>query len=580
MPDYMPNERKADDNNGQPNDFDAIRNLISAPAGNEGETYDLTLNGQDLPNALTDLQLSTGINVLNLGRRPKYQDEPQLVMDTKGAITEWKERFNRPGHIFETGERVIASTFVHINRDGNIELVADDQDGRMADKFHLVEATREIRDTLTQYQGAALGCVVKIRSVRQLDFQLSDIHEYDVSLEPNVLIPPINPTPEQLDNLPKGYRIILEGRVVKQGFDRVPRQWGGDEPQAFIILQTEDGRKIKIPSWRDKELTLSDGILENLRGKPIERGETIRIMGYVQEDTQGRRVHAHWNEPYLLESSPDRLDQYQQLRESISQRVEQFMAFVDTGDYSQARLAFADLRTEELIPDEGDQIMAIRESMPVDEQPIYDGHPEVRRSWAADVDNAYGVLIESMTKEEYLAFVREVSLGKREQIGKHCDESYVYLIMSYNDYDTESWVSALGDAIDERLRILEETPDDHELSFPHSYMLEQTLGYLSGVNDPRAVNKLLEVVRYSIDRKYYDKRQGRGDDWQCPHKFLSLLFKATDSLVRSLKEHPDNMSVITNLDELYAWHVELSQYPFNDFEVQHLEQIIRMFQVS
>ena len=449
----------------------------------------------------------------------------------------------------------------------------------MADVFHISDLDPDVRQTLLDNQGLAIGCIVDINGLQQKNWQLSDIHEYDARVENQILIPPINPTPEQLANLPKGCRVIVEGEIVGLGFDQRP-YISGEIQEAYLLVGSSDGRQIKLPTWRREAIQYNGGTIGNVQGKDAVVGERIRVTGYVDQSPQGNVLHGHYSEPYLVEANTDRLEQYTQLRESISRRTTRLQEMIADKDYLSARYLFAQLRSEELLTNEGQQIMAIREGFPDNERPIHDGYVDGKKYWARSLDEAYGVMIESMTRSEYIDFVRSVGRDEIQQYGPHCDASYAYLVMHHNEYDANTWTEVLSASIDARLGRLEEVPDEHESAFPQSYMLEQTLGYLSSVANPQAATKILETVRYAMDHKYYDKRQKAQEDWQCPHKFLGLLYKSTDSLLRSLQETPSNLDAIQNLNELVNWRDELLNYPFNDFSVKHLGRVIDMFSVA
>jgi len=543
-----------------------------------GGEYALTVNGQDADQGIADLQTGTGITVINLGRRYDFGEEPRLFMDKKGGLADWRDRFEREGHVFNSGERVSVPAHVEIDKDGNIGLVADDQDGRMADKFYPTEISGEARAILEKYRGVAIGCVVKVQGLIERDFQLSDIHEYDVELEPEIVIPPINPTPEQISNLPRGARVITEGRVlgieVREEKDRL----GLTQKNSYITVETNDGRQLIIPNWSDN-LQYEDGALENVRGKGLQEGETIRMTSYVHTGEQGKIVHSHYSRPFLVEATSQRVNEYQALREQVKTDISRLSQLLEGNEFVDARRAFAELRTHELTQDESNQVIASLANFPEQERPIYDGH-ERRLYWAESLDKAYGTQIESMTQQEFETFTRAVGTGRRQQTGEHCDASYAFLIMHTNNYPEATMLSVLAESVDERLKRLEGVADEHEVSFPESYMLEQSLGYLSSVKHPDATKKILEVARYAMSHKLYDKRMERGDDWGTPHKFLHLLWSATDDLKSSIRETPDNVSAIEDLNELLAWQDELRPYPFCDTEVEYLQQITDMFRIS
>lgn len=570
--------KRQDEIQAQIQDIQALKDVVSKVSNVLGQgEYALTINNEDSQQAFESLQTTTGVAVINLGRRFDYGKEPRLFMDKTGGLVDWRDRFEREGHVFNTGERVSVAAFVEVDKDGNIALVADDQDGRMADKFYPAEISSEVKATLERFRGVAIGCVVRVQGLIEWDFQFSDIHEYDVELEPEIVIPSINPTPEQIVNLPRGAKIITEGKVLQVEVRDEKDKLGLTQRNSYIIIETKDGRQLIVPNWSDK-LQYNDGVLENLRGKSIQQGETIRITSYVHVDEKGKTFHSHYSRPYLVEPTTQRIDEYRALREQVSTGISRLSKLLEMQNFIDARRTFAELRTYELTQKESNQVIASLAGFSEDERPIYDGHKR-RMYWAESLDKAYGTLIESMTRREFEAFAREVGTGRRQQTGEHCDSSYAYLIMLANNFDEATMLSVLSETVDERLKRLETVRDERDSSFPESYMLEQSLGYLSGVKHPDATIKILEIVRYAMSHKLYDKRMERGDDWDVPHKFLLLLWSATDNLKSSIREHPDNLSAIQNLNELLAWQEELKPYPFCDAEVEYLKQVTDMFRI-
>lgn len=309
--------KRQDELQAQIHDQQSLRDVLSMVSNVLGHgDYGLTINNEDPQKAMESLQASTGVSVISLGRKYDFGEEPRLFMDKKGKLADWRDRFEREGHVFNTGERISVPAYVEVDEDGKTVLVADDQDGRMADRFYLVDASGEARDILEKYRGVAIGCVVKVQGLVEKDFQLSDIHEYEVELEPEVVIPPINPTPEQVANLPKGARLITEGKVLKVEVRKEMGSLGLTQKNTYISVETPDGRRITIPNWSDK-LEYNNGVLENLRGKSVQQGETIRITSYVHVDEKGKSVHSHYNRPYLVEPTGQRTKEYQNLRKQI-----------------------------------------------------------------------------------------------------------------------------------------------------------------------------------------------------------------------------------------------------------------------
>jgi len=560
---------------GQREIKDLTSKITSVLGGGE---YALTINGENVEKGIEDLQAGTGITVINLGRRYDFGEEPRLFMDEKGGLADWRDKFEREGHVFEEGERVAVPAFVRIDSKGELSLVADDQDGRMADRFFPAEIPEEVKQNLEKYRGIAVGCIVRVRGLIDRGYQLSDIHEYNVELEPEIVVPPINPTEEQVANLPRGARVVTEGRIIKSEVKEEIGDFGLKDKRTYVTVEASDGRQITVANWSDN-LTYEEGTLENLRDKSLQQGELVRLTSYVHEDKGRKIVHSHWSKPYLVEATETRLTEYQQLREAVERETQSLTGLIEAKNYGEARRLFASIRTRELTKDESDKVIACVAGFPDEEKPIYDGH-EKRAYWAESLDEAYGVFIESMTRVEFAQFAREAGSGRRSQTGKHCDASYAYLIMHTNNYDDETTLSVLSDAIDERLRRLEqdkgeEVEDWHD----DDYTLEQSLGYLTHVKSPEVAKKIMGIVRYCMEHKYYDKRQERAQDWGCPHKFLSLLWSASDDLVTAMREHPENINGIEDLNELLAWQEELKPYPFCDTTVQHLQQVTDMFRI-
>jgi len=571
--------RKQDEIQNQIRNQQEIQDLTSKVVSVLGSReYALTINGQDPTQAIEELQTNTGITVINLGRRYDYGEEPRLFMDAKGRLADWRDRFDREGHEFNEGERVSVPAFIKVETDGYVSLTADDQDGRMADRFFPAEIPVEVRQNLEKYRGIAVGCIVKIRGVIDRGDQLSDIHEYNVELEPEIVLPPINPSPEQVANLPKGARVVTDGKIVKTEIREEVDNFGLKDEHTYVTVEASDGRQITVANWSDK-LRYEDGVLENLRDKLLEPGEHIRLASYVHEYQGKKIVHSHWSRPYLVEATEIKLSTNEQLRAVVKSEINTLSKLLEQKDFQEARKTFATTRTKELTKEESDKVMASLAGFPENERPIFYGY-ERRMSWTADLDEAYGVLVESMTRNEFAEFSREAGSGRKPQTGKHCDASYTLMIMHTNNYDDKTTLSILTDSISERLKRLEQDKGEKvEDWHDDSYMLEQSMGYLTHVKSPEAVKKILEIIRYTMEHKYYDKRMERAQDWGCPYKFLSLLYVSTDKLVSAIRQNPDNIVGIEDLNELLAWQEELTIYPFCNTSVNHLQKVTDMFRI-
>ena len=553
-----------------------LSRVLSVLGGEQGTGYKLDISGSSVED-VNSVAERTGVSIINLGRKYDFGDEPRLLADAKGPLSDWRDRFERPGHVFNLGERVIAPVFIESDEDANQVLVVDDQDGRMADRFYPLNLSGETRKILEKYKGVPLGCVLKVEGLRQTKFQISDIHEYHVDLEPEIIVPPINPTDEQLQHLSRGARVISEGKILSVEVKEMDTEFGTKERYSFLTLEGDDGRKATIGNWADN-LEYRGGVLENLDGKQLEPGEQIRIASYVGLDKRGgKTLHSHYSKPFLLQPSPIKLESYKRLRGEIEGMTTKMTVFLDSHSWQEARRLFAEARTRELTIRESEVLMASVAQFPEKEEPVFNG--KRRLFWAESLDKTFGVRTEAFTRKELVEFAREVGTGKRDQTGAHCDESYAFLLMHQSKIDPQETLSVLGDAVDGRLSRLEDVEDSHEASFGEHYMLEQSLSYLASVPLPEATEKILGVARYCMKNKLYDKRQDRQGEFNCPRKFLHLMWSATDDLARSIQEHPKNLSAIKDLNELLTWQEELSQYPFCDIIVQYLQKVTDQFKL-
>ncbi|MBI5356300.1 hypothetical protein HZB78_01670 [Candidatus Collierbacteria bacterium] len=551
--------------------------VLSVLGGEQGTGYKLDIPGSSVDEVINSVAERTGVSIINLGRSYDFGEEPRLMADAKGPLSDWRDRFDRPGHVFNPGERVIVPAFIESDEDANQVLVADDQDGRMADRFYPLNLSGETKRVLERYKGVPLGCVLKVEGLKQTKFQISDIHEYHADLEPEIIVPPINPTDEQLQHLPRGARVISEGKVFSLEVKEMDTEFGTKTKYSFLTLEGEDGRKATIGNWADN-LEYRGGVLENLDGKQLEPGEQVRIASYVGLDKKGSKVlHSHYSRPFLLQPSPIKLESYKRLRGEVEGMTVSMINSLDNHRWQEARHLFAETRTRELTIRESETLAASVAQFPDGEQPIFDG--KRRLFWAESLDNTFGVKTEAFTKKELVEFARKVGTGKQEQVWPHCDGSYAYLLMHQNKIGPQETLSVLGDAVEERLSRLEKVDDSHEASFGEHYMLEQSLGYMASIPLPEATKKILEVARYCMRNKLYDKRQDRQGEFNCPHKFLHLMWSATNDLVRSVREHPENLTAIKDLNELFAWQEELSQYPFCDTIVQDLRKVTDQFRL-
>lgn len=500
-------------------------------------------------------------------------DAAQRPEHLEDAPLDWRARFDRDDHLFKPGEQVrVPARIKNIN--GAIVLVADDQDGRMADNFFLpAETPQETLDILKQYEGIAVTYVVTILSVIDRDYQVSDIHEYNVMLEPDITLPPVNPTEEIVSALPKGTRITIEGRLIKIEL-RDEDDIGRKTKRTYFIIETDDGLQLTIA--HSAEPKYGDGVKENLDEKHPQIGEKIRCTAYIREEHGRKLIHAQYSNLYLLEASAERSSEYQELRETVEREINQLRNLLGSEQYPEARRLFANTRKRELTKNESATILAddVLGSFPQQEKPIiYEDRYRIDA-----LDAAFDVMVESMTAEEFLQFARDVSIGKRIPTGEECDESYVYDIMEVNGYSDETRLEVFSEAMDKRLRRLEETPArSFHAEHNHSWVLKMSLRHLASVNSPEAVRKILEIARYCIQNGYYMQQQDVGAGWTPRSKFSNLLDEAIDALVHSTEQYPNNIAAVRDhYEEILSWQRTLEQCALLAFEQKLIDGLTQV----
>lgn len=523
--------------------------------------YTLHLDGHNFAEVLQDIYLRTGLSVISFQRNDASSGVyPKETKKNPADYIYWNDRFNREGHIFNENEIVLVPAFIEMDAHGNFILVADDLTGRMADRFYLRDISDEARPVLERYCGVLLYCFVKIVQVRNEDSPLSDIHEYDVFLEPEIIAPPINPSAEQLNQLPDGARVIVEGQVVSKNIKSETIDNVRKVDNVQLVVRDDNGKQIEV-NTQATELTYAQGVLENIAYKQVEEGDKLRIVCYVEDKDGLKEISARENKAYLIEPTSQRLVEYETLRKNIAQEIKQLSDLIGAEQFKEARIYFARLRTKELTSAEAYQAISLISLMPEQEKPIFDGRGS-RLQWAARIDNTYDVLIESMTKLEFVQFVREIGSGRREFVRGRCDPSDAFYILEINGVETATMLSILAQITRERLGRLETISDDKEAYFIHQYMLKQSLEHISFIDSPVSINLILEVIRFFIEKGYYDKRTQAGDDSDCPNKYMSLFQKLTDLLVRFIQRFPNNLELIVDHGELESWLNQIRPHSF------------------
>lgn len=458
--------------------------------------------------------------------------------------------------------------------------MADAADVREADNFYPVSLDPELIDILNKHKGVTLSGVVEIIALKN-ERTISEINNYTVTLENKLDFPQVNPNQEDLRELPLATSVHVAGKLQKtEDYDIIDK----DNPKRILAhgskltIQTDEGTTIEVISYIGKT-TFKDGEIENVTGKEPELGELVRIVAYVQEDhEEERRLYSRYNQPFLVEPSPERMSEYTKLRTVVSEEIEKLYNLLKQGDntdYKEARRVFSELRSRELTTYESQKIEFILLFFPPKEKPI---KAESRHLKGFNqINSRYDVLLETMTMGELIEFTKKVLKDIRQE-NEIIFKDYLYELLKENNIDDATFLSLLNIAIDANIEYLESQKGENgeDITFDGITVM-RTLQQLSRIDNPEATKKIIEFIRFLMQNKYYDKRQEPFNDYKCPSILLTKLYDATDALYYSLKKNLKNISAIEDLDELLAWKSELQPFPYNETAHDYLERVINFF---
>lgn len=461
-----------------------------------------------------------GFMVATIRRTPG--EEPGLYISEEGVlISDWSDKFRREkeGQIppFSPGELIRVQGIVTLNEKRGECVFHVDADGRAADNFYLDGTADE--KPLAEHAGLPLTVIIRVGKERKSDFRLSDIWNYDASFVAVDAVSPVNPAADALEALPTGTRVVVEG--VFLGFSGKPKNEWHDRYDSGTV-RTDDGREIYI-DFPTGQITFSEGVLENLERKVPEAGDRIAVGAFVSRARRGSsasdpgfdagvRPAAHWCDPCVLRvPSAGRKSTYESLRTAVVNNLARIETQIRDQNWGGVRSLIGCTRKMELIDSELDAVDAIVQSIPQSERPVivsrdrYDG-TNPPHFWAAAIDTAYGVIIESMSRDEFAAFLRSAATGERIQTGKGgTDTSYLYGIAMEVGIETQIIEGALTECLEKRLPKLRGVPYVHDKHWDDKYNIGQALGYLAGLGTPRSVQKVLDLLYDLIEKREFHK---------------------------------------------------------------------------
>jgi hypothetical protein len=396
-------------------------------------------------------------------------------------------------------------------------VVADASCG--ADAFIPTQLTTDDEKVLRQLFGDMATATFKIN--KKIGKYSCGGRKYEIGPRITVTPLPLNPTPEKLQGLKPKTRVMIEGTFAGY-FEYTITHYRKLERRIGFTIDTPDGQaKIETHygAYDDKRTTYSDGVIENLQGKLMAEGETVRFTAFVSED---HTLHGGYYSAFLVSPSEKRRKEYDELRQAVALLVNELESAATGKQYRSARSLFAQLRQLELTHDEQRHIQQVMSTLPRHEQSIYE-----HRYTADDIVKAFGVDVESLNRAQFLSFAFEVVRGVRENPRDktlRTDQSYLfhYLLMDSPVFTHREKVSVLRASLSARLKRLEGRTDQHDDHWDDEWLLEQTIRYASYIDDPAIVRDIEQLVEYCISME----RSPSGT----PRRMAMLLYQVLDTI--------------------------------------------------
>lgn len=480
--------------------------------------------------------------------------DPTSYFPGEPGLISWANAHTKvPGvhrKIIQTGTRIAALVEVAARPNGQPFMrVANSSHG--ADSFELTDGS----DQLSRYVGSMAAVAVTIGE-RTGDHYChgSSYTVHSVTLA----VMPLNPSQEQLWYMRPGTHFVVQGRFVRyyeETVDRLMTYTTTQETRGRIVINTPNG-ELTLDSYRPhgEEPKYVDGVLENLRGKRMIPGETVRITGFIsQKDGMAGLpdgvVTVGYNQPYLLTPDPRRQSDYDELRRQVEASTDTMRRQIDAQQWSDARVTFANLRKLELTRDEAQLIFEIMEGATIEQRSVY-----YRRQYgASDIERAFGIDPETLNRKAFLAYAREILLGIRENPrDKLLRVDQMYLLSfwqtSHSILTMDSLVDLLREAIPARLARLEQCSDDHDDFWDDYYLLDRCIEYIGNFLDedvdPSLVRTIIDTVEYCFAKGYYRLDREISKE-QLPRRLDSVLGTCLRSLAVAYMYQPVVREIIT-----------------------------------
>ncbi len=474
--------------------------------------------------------MSTTILVERAPSTAVPSEAKSFFADADESVVEWRTHFDRKPNGLKPGETVAAEVTLETYKNQTYLRVADASCG--ADSFLLDD---KARDTLADLAGSTFAALMTITS--PVGSFACHGQQYAISPHIRVATLPLNPTFEELTALHVNSRVVIEGRVTRMTVVEEPKYMNGQvyhtSKRGVIFIDTPHG-EFEVQSLAE-EFTYEKGVLENLRRKPVQIGETVRLSATADE---GYTLKCGYNYPYLLVPLPSRLAEYRKLRKSVAEQLTYLQSHIRDQRYKAARATFAALRKLELTRHESEAAIHFAQTMGPEEQPVFvgsgGGYPD-------KIEEAYGVNVETLNVQEFIEFTREVLTNVRVNSARgdsRVDQTYLY--RHFEDHpllNDDLLVELIGEMIRARIPLLEQATEEMNSYWDHKYLIETSTGYLGRIGTPKSYETLANMISLSVDRKYYLYKRDDDTDIECPRRLDGLLNNACRAMFELFHEN-------------------------------------------
>lgn len=329
---------------------------------------------------------------------------------------------------------------------------------------------------------------------------------------------PVNPTCEMLQSLSDKTLVVVEG--VFQGFTGKPEH-EFYLPYESGNVKTDDGRLIYL-DFPTGKIGFSGGVHANLEGRPPEPGDRVSITAFVTRAPRlprssgevtveaGVRLAAHFDSSCLLTApEPARRAAYETLRSDVQTRLDNMEKLLYAGEPVEARRLMGATRKLELTRPELDRIDELTSRISLKEHPMFVSRvsynpQKAPNYWGAGVDLAYGVVVESMNREEFVDFAGKVLRGELRAVGEGADPSYIDPLAKELGLDKQTREQLLRSCIDTRQPRIQGKPyDPRHLS--DICILTQAYDQLSLLGTPSSTQYVIDQIYALAERGEYRK---------------------------------------------------------------------------